>query len=696
MGCYGWIFFCLESALACCRCGARCTHKAKSSESLDASLNYYEVIQVNRRIEKRGAVATTSPYSRQERLTFNAFNRRFDMYLTPKRGLLHSRFVGRLVDADGNERPLPVDPDEHFEGHVHGAKDSIVSLTFDDEGAILGSVHVDGETFGFEPARLHQASYKTGEVIAYRTSDMKFNFTMSDGRYCGSSGRRTNPILEASQKRPKRSGYAIHKNRLCPLRIVADHLFFNAIGNGSAAFSARYLINVIDRVNVLYTTTEWGEDGQGGRLVNMGFMIKEMIVHNTPTRADPDHYNAVFSGKRNVNQLLDSFSRRQGSDKYCLVHLFTAQSFENGVLGLGYISSPELHSAGGICSPLSHTSSGDVYYNTALSSAKTTQGGTVITREADIVTAHELGHNWGATHDDSSAECSPPYSAGGSYIMNTYSVSGYDTNNNRFSPCSRRMVAKVLSRKADICFEEETSSFCGNGRVEEGEECDVGKLLTGHEDNCCTSWCRLRPGAQCSPKNVPCCSSGCQFLPSTHLCLHENPLQCKHSSYCTGKSGECPEPPAIDDGRECLEEGECLNGRCLTFCERPAINKKPCICPNAADSCLRCCRSSNGTCEPFARSHKYILRNGTRCIHGYCRNVLCIKEVADVVSHFWHIIENIDETNFWKFVEDNLIGLVLSVTLLFWIPISVLVHSIDSARAKRSVQEGNRLVRVIA
>lgn len=41
----------------------------------------------------------------------------------------------------------------------------------------------------------------------------------------------------------------------------------------------------------------------------------------------------------------------------------------------------------------------------------------------------ELGHNWGATHDDESLECSPPYSEGGSYIMNTYSVSGYDDNN---------------------------------------------------------------------------------------------------------------------------------------------------------------------------------------------------------------------------------------------------------------------------
>ncbi|VDO51072.1 unnamed protein product [Onchocerca flexuosa] len=130
---------------------------------------------------------------------------------------------------------------------------------------------------------------------------------------------------------------------------------------------------------------------------------------------------------------------------------------------------------------------GIVYYNTALSSAKATHGGTVVSREADIVTAHELGHNWGATHDDLSQECSPPYSSGGSYIMNTFSVSGYDENNNRFSPCSRRLIGKVLSKKANICFEPEMSAFCGNGKVENdtngfAEECDVGGLLSGTTD----------------------------------------------------------------------------------------------------------------------------------------------------------------------------------------------------------------------
>jgi len=41
----------------------------------------------------------------------------------------------------------------------------------------------------------------------------------------------------------------------------------------------------------------------------------------------------------------------------------------------------------------------------------------------------ELGHNWGGQHDPFTTECSPKTASGGSFIMNTFSVSGYDKNN---------------------------------------------------------------------------------------------------------------------------------------------------------------------------------------------------------------------------------------------------------------------------
>jgi hypothetical protein len=78
----------------------------------------------------------------------------------------------------------------------------------------------------------------------------------------------------------------------------------------------------------------------------------------------------------------------QGSDKFCLVHLFTSNAFSGGVLGLGYIAGTDLANAGGICTAASYKDRQPIYFNTALSSSKGTHGDTVIAREADIVTAH--------------------------------------------------------------------------------------------------------------------------------------------------------------------------------------------------------------------------------------------------------------------------------------------------------------------
>lgn len=70
-----------------------------------------------------------------------------------------------------------------------------------------------------------------------------------------------------------------------------------------------------------------------------------------------------------------------------------------------------------------------LYLNSGLSSSRNHYGQRVITREADLVTAHEFGHNWGSEHDPDTPDCSPAASQGGSYLMYTYSVSGYDVNN---------------------------------------------------------------------------------------------------------------------------------------------------------------------------------------------------------------------------------------------------------------------------
>lgn len=51
-------------------------------------------------------------------------------------------------------------------------------------------------------------------------------------------------------------------------------------------------------------------------------------------------------------------------------------------------------------------------------------------QEADLVTTHELGHNFGAEHDpDNIPDCAPGEDHGGKYVMYPIAVSGDHVNN---------------------------------------------------------------------------------------------------------------------------------------------------------------------------------------------------------------------------------------------------------------------------
>jgi hypothetical protein len=86
----------------------------------------------------------------------------------------------------------------------------------------------------------------------------------------------------------------VSKNR-CEIKLVADYSFYKRIGNGNYANAARYLVNMIERVNALFGRVNWGINPNGRQFINLGVTIKEMKIHDRPTNA-PGHYNAEISG----------------------------------------------------------------------------------------------------------------------------------------------------------------------------------------------------------------------------------------------------------------------------------------------------------------------------------------------------------------------------------------------------------------
>ncbi|XP_042356384.1 disintegrin and metalloproteinase domain-containing protein 17a [Plectropomus leopardus] len=675
-------------------------------DALNSVLSDFEVLPVSglqlHSVRKRD-VHTQSHLERL--VSFRALQRYFKLYLTTNTNLFTDNFKAVFVDKHGREENYDVHLQNYFTGHVVGEENSRVQAHIEGD-EFSAHILTDEAEYNVEPLWRFTDSPADGRLLVYRSEDIRNLSRIASSKVCGYIHAEANDLLpqtagrdwDEQQKeeedeekgyhhREKRQAHDPKKNT-CPLLLVADYRFFEHMGRGQESVTLNYLIELIDRVDDIYRNTTWNDDFKG-----YGVQIHQIIINKEPTKPPPGadkgwvHYNMKDSPVKDkevwdVKKLLEQFSSdiADNASAVCLAHLFTYQDFNEGTLGLAYVAPSKPQALGGLCPKVYYPSAAakkPSYLNTGLTSTQN-YGKTILTKEADLVTTHELGHNFGAEHDpDNIPYCAPSDDQGGKFVMYPIAVSGDHVNNKRFSNCSKISVGKTLSFKAPICFKERNSRVCGNSRVEEGEECDPG-LLHLNDDPCCSANCKFKPGAQCSDRNSPCCRN-CKFELAKTTCQEPINATCKGISSCTGYSSQCPPPVNADDNTTCVDNGQCRNGECHPFCEAMQ-NLQSCACNETEDSCKVCCRGKDGTCSPFIQANGsfLFLRKGKPCTVGFCdEGGKCMKQVQDVIERLWDFIDKLDINTFGKFLADNIVGSVVVFSLIFWIPLSILVHCVD-------------------
>ncbi|XP_007561196.1 disintegrin and metalloproteinase domain-containing protein 17a isoform X3 [Poecilia formosa] len=681
--------------------------------TLDSMLSDYEVLPVSgfqlHSVRKRD-VHTQSNLERL--VSFRALQRNFKLYLTTNTALFTDDFKAVIVDKNGEEQKYDVSLQNYFTGHVVGEENSRVQAHIDGD-EFSAHILTDEAEYNVEPLWRFTNSQVDGRLLVYRSQDIKNLSRIASPEVCGYIRVEADDLLPLSARRqeehkrlvPENDHHRVkrenhdHKMNTCPLLLVADYRFYEHMGRGQESTTVNYLIELMDRVDDIYRNTTWNSEFTG-----YGVQIHQIIINSSPTQPPANassgwaHYNMKNSPVEDqevwdVKKLLEQFSSdiADAASKVCLAHLFTYQDFDKGTLGLAYVAPPRPHPLGGICSEAyypSHTAKKPSYLNTGLTSTKN-YGKTILTKEADLVTTHELGHNFGAEHDPDNNDCAPSDEKGGKFVMYPIAVSGDHDNNKRFSRCSRDSVARTLSLKASKCFKKRNSKVCGNSRVEEGEDCDPG-LLHRSNDSCCSADCKFKPGAICSDRNSPCCKN-CQYEAARTKCQEPINATCKGMSFCTGNSSDCPPPENASDDTECVDKGRCRNGECNPFCEAEQ-KLQSCACNETSDSCKVCCRK-DGICSPFTQGDgtSLFLRKGKPCTVGFCDgNGKCMKQVQDVIERLWDFIDKLDINTFGKFLADNIVGSVIVFSLVFWIPLSVLVHCVDK-RLDQQYEESTKI-----
>ncbi|XP_059194056.1 disintegrin and metalloproteinase domain-containing protein 28 [Centropristis striata] len=173
--------------------------------------------------------------------------------------------------------------------------------------------------------------------------------------------------------------------------------------------------------------------------------------------------------------------------------------------------------------------------------------------------AHEMGHNLGMNHDDSSGcACS-----GDSCIM-AAALSWRIPRT--FSSCSSNNYEKYQLSRTPSCLLDkpdyhtlQTPAVCGNGFLEVGEQCDCGSLEECTNPCCNATTCSLKEGSQCAEGE---CCDNCKISPRSVECRRQQD-DCDLAEFCDGRTNTCPEDVFAVNGLPCDEgRGYCFNGQC--------------------------------------------------------------------------------------------------------------------------------------
>ena len=303
--------------------------------------------------------------------------------------------------------------------------------------------------------------------------------------------------------------------------------------------------------------------------------------------------------------------------------------------------------------------------------------------------AHELGHNFGAVHDCTASACGTTTSccplsqstcnSNGQYLMNPSS----SQSSSGFSPCTVGQICTNLLRKTITAsclttnqnVKLDGAATCGNGVVEEGEDCDCGGTAGCGANPCCEpTTCKFKSGAVCDTGNSACCTAECQFASNSTVCRGSTG-QCDPEERCTGTSASCPSDTFLRNGQSCGTGLQCASGQCTSRdlqC-RSLVNGSSGAC-SVDQSCALTCLIQ-GQC--FIANQFFV--SGTTCGNGgYCNAGYCDE------GSIGHQIESwFDRNKRWLIPVIAVVGGLVVLTIIW----SLVTSCLDKRRQRRKLAQ---------
>ncbi|MDY6946077.1 MAG: M12 family metallo-peptidase [Pseudomonadota bacterium] len=390
------------------------TAAAFALDNADSQIRYFEPLQL---ATSPGPAQQKSSQTRE--LRFDAYGRRFVVTLEPNENLSS---LLQAKSASGS----PAAGIELYRGQINGDARSWARLSMLD-GKLQGMLWDGTEIYVIEPlAKLRDALPAGAELDDDATAIFRLaDVTMTPGATsCGTDtsigvtkGIDAYNSMVSELKGTPAIMQAAGATRRLEISVLGDTLLLSRFGGDSQARD-----EILARLNIV----------DGIYSSQLGVQI------SVPNITFGDSLSATTSASSLLNELGDLRRRSSNLNARGLTHLFTARDLDGTTVGIAFISS--------VC---------DRQYGAGLTEARNRSAWT-----ESLITAHEIGHNFGAPHDgDADEACaSTPV---GQFLMSS-SINGNDT----FSSCSLSiMQPKAASAscittlsKADIAVDANLGS----------------------------------------------------------------------------------------------------------------------------------------------------------------------------------------------------------------------------------------------
>ena len=283
-----------------------------------------------------------------------------------------------------------------FRGELAGHPGSMASGSYSDDGLHVRIMLPGGESLWLEPLAGRVPGASAAEYVMYEGDDvLESELPCAEPALPGESTAGAGGTTSGGGSTASATGLKITE-----LACDADYEYFTRWGSVSAV-EAR-IHTVIDAVNLQYEAE-----------VGITHQITSIVVRTSPSQP----YTSTDSGTLLV-QFKDEWNANHSGIPRDVAHLFTGKQIDGSTIGIAYLS---------------------VICNTSWAYGLSQSDFSSNFASVTDLTAHELGHNWGASH------CS----------CTSYTMNPYITSSNTFEP-SVTIPTIVGFRDSRTCLDDGT------------------------------------------------------------------------------------------------------------------------------------------------------------------------------------------------------------------------------------------------